>query len=130
MDHDRLFKELLTGFFSEFLELFFPETAAALDRSSIVFFDKEIFSDLPVQRREADLVVRAKFREQPSFFLIHVEHQAQAQPDFPRRMFAYFARLHEKHSLPVYPIALFSYEKPRRPEPEEYTVQIEPARLA
>jgi hypothetical protein len=26
MDHDRLFKELLTTFFVEFLELFFPET--------------------------------------------------------------------------------------------------------
>jgi hypothetical protein len=124
MDHDRLFKELLTAFFSEFLELFFPETAAALDRSSIEFLDKEVFSDLPIQRREADLVVCAKFRQQPSFFLIHVEHQAKAQAEFPRRMFAYFARLHEKFSLPVYPIALFSYEKPRRPEPQEYRLTI------
>ena len=122
MDHDRLFKELLTAFFPEFLELFFPETAAALDRSSIVFLDKEMFSDL--QRREADLVVRAKFREQPSFFLIHVEHQAQAQSHFPRRLLSYFARLHEKHEVPVYPIALFSYEKPRRPEPGEYRLAV------
>jgi len=37
-------------------------------------------------------------------------------------MFAYFARLHEKYSLPVYPIALFSYDKPVRPEPQEYRV--------
>ena len=103
--------------------MFFPATAAALDRGSIVFLDKEMFGDLPVERCEADLVVRANFREQPSFFLIHVEHQAQADPfDFPRRMFGYFARLHEQHSLPVYPIAPFSYAKPRRPEPGEYRV--------
>jgi len=32
------------------------------------------------------------------------------------------ARLHEKYGLPVYPIALFSYDKPARPEPREYRV--------
>jgi hypothetical protein len=32
MDHDRLFKELLTTFFVEFIELFFPELAEGLDR--------------------------------------------------------------------------------------------------
>ena len=114
MDHDRLFKELLRVFFPEFLELFFPETAGALDRASLVFLDKEIFPDLTTgERREADLA-------EPSYFLIHLEHQARAEADFPRRMFAYFARLHEKYGLPVYPIVLFSHEKPRRPEPEEY----------
>ncbi len=30
-DHDRLFKELLTTFFREFMEAFFPETARELD---------------------------------------------------------------------------------------------------
>ena len=29
MDHDRLFKELLTTFFVEFLDLFLPDIAAA-----------------------------------------------------------------------------------------------------
>jgi len=121
MDHDRLFKELLRVFFPEFLELFFPETAAALDRTTLVFLDKEIFPDLTTgERREADLIVRAEYRAERSYFLIHLEHQARAEADFPRRMFAYFARLHEKYGLPVYPIVLFSHEKPRRPEPEEY----------
>jgi hypothetical protein len=36
MDHDRLYKELLTAFFVEFLELFFPALAADLDRDSIL----------------------------------------------------------------------------------------------
>jgi len=32
IDHDRLFKELLETFFVEFMELFFPEAAPAIDR--------------------------------------------------------------------------------------------------
>ena len=37
-------------------------------------------------------------------------------------MFTYFARLHEKYRLPVYPVALFSYDQPQREEPDEYRV--------
>ena len=124
MDHDRLFKELLTAFFCEFLELFFPELVQYLGRDSVEFLDKEIFTDVTEgERHEVDLVVKARFRGQPSFLVIHVEHQAQAQGDFPRRMFCYFARLHQKHGLPVYPIALFSYAQPQRAEPVEYRVE-------
>jgi hypothetical protein len=109
MDHDRLFKELLTTFFVEFLDLFFPELTAYLDIGSITFLDKEVFTDVTQgERHEADLVVRAMFREQPLFFLIHVEAQARPEAGFPRRMFGYFAHLHEKYDLPVYPIAVFS----------------------
>jgi hypothetical protein len=34
MDHDRLFKELLTAFFADFLDLFVPELSASLDRTT------------------------------------------------------------------------------------------------
>jgi len=124
MDHDRLFKELLTTFFVEFLELFVPESVQYLDRDSVEFLDKEIFTDVTEgKRHEVDLVVRARFRDQSSFFLIHVETQAQPQAEFAQRMFTYFARLHEKHRLAVYPVALFSYDQPQRAEPDEYRVE-------
>lgn len=113
IDHDRLFKELLSTFFAEFLDLFFPELSADLVRDSLLFLDKEVFTDVTSgERHEADLVVQARLRHQPSFFLVHVEHQVQSQADFGRRMFRYFARLHEKYALPVYPIVLFSYATP------------------
>lgn len=32
IDHDRLFKELLTTFLLEFIELFLPELAASLEK--------------------------------------------------------------------------------------------------
>lgn len=124
MDHDRLFKELLTTFFFEFLDLFFPDLIQYLDRDSIEFLDKEVFTDVTEgERREVDLVVKVSFRHQPSFFLIHVESQAQPQAEFARRMFSYFARLHDKHRLAVYPIALFSYDQPLQAEPDEYRVE-------
>ena len=124
IDHDRLFKELLTTFFVDFIELFLPDVAAYLERDSVQFLDKEVFTDVTAgERYEADLLVQAKFQEQDSFFLIHLEHQAQNQVQFGKRMFRYFARLSEKYDLPVYPITLFSYNTPRRPEPNSYQVE-------
>ncbi len=123
IDHDRLFKELISTFFVEFLELFFPEVLAYLDRDSITFLDKEIFTDITFgDRYEADLIVKAKFRSQESFFLIHVENQAQQQTNFGKRMFRYFSRLYEKFDLPIYPIAIFSYKYPKTIEANCYQV--------
>src|ERR1700710_535544 len=112
MDHDRLFKELLTTFFIEFIELFMPEVAAYIERDSIEFLDKEIFTDIAAgERHEVDLLVKVRFRGAgEGYFLIHVESQASPRAGFARRMFHYFARLDADHDLPVFPIALFSFD--------------------
>ena len=123
IDHDKLFKELLTTFFYEFLELFLPEVAAYVDRDSIEFLDKEVFTDIAAsEKHEADIVAKVKFRDQDAFFLLHCENQSEARGGFNKRMFRYFARFEEKYDLPVYPIALFSYDEPQRPEPNQYEV--------
>ena len=123
MDHDSAFKDLLTTFFVEFVELFLPDVAAYLDTTSIEFIDKEVITDVRArEKRAVDLLVKAKFRGQDTFFLIHVENQASAKAGFPKRMFRYFARLHTKYDLPVYPVVIFSYDKPYRPEPRQYKV--------
>ena len=44
IDHDRLFKELFSTFFVEFLELFFPQVAEYVAYGSLEFLDKEIFT--------------------------------------------------------------------------------------
>jgi hypothetical protein len=62
IDHDRLFKELLSTFFVEFLELFFPEVIAYLEQDSLEFLDKELFTDVTAgEQYEADLVVKAQY---------------------------------------------------------------------
>jgi predicted transposase YdaD len=124
MDHDHLFKELLTNFFREFVELFLPDVAAYMEPGPVQFLDKEVFTDLAsADRHEVDLLARVRFRDRgDAFFLIHLENQSTADSDFAERMFRYFARLHEKHRLPVFPVALLSYDKPRRKEPDRYQV--------
>jgi Putative transposase, YhgA-like len=121
IDHDRLFKELLSTFFIEFIELFFPEVITYLEPNSITFLDKEVFTDVTAgERYEADLLVQAKFQEQSSYFLIHVENQSYNQADFNKRMFRYFARLHEKYDLPIYPVVVFSYAQPQKTAESNY----------
>jgi hypothetical protein len=88
VDHDRLFKELLTTFFFEFLDLFFPELAAQIDSESIEFLSQELFPDLlDGAEYRADILVKSRFRGQDACFLIHVEHQSDAPATFPRRFF-------------------------------------------
>ena len=53
---------------------------------------------------------------------IHVENQSTPETDFPERMFGYFALLTRKYHLPVYPVVIFSYDTPLRPEPNRYIV--------
>jgi predicted transposase/invertase (TIGR01784 family) len=119
-NHDRMFKELLTTFFSDFVETFLPDVTAYLDLDSVVFLDKQIFTNVTNgEQHEVDLVVQGRFKGQDSFFLVHVEQQAQPQAEFGRRMFRYFARLHEKHGLPVYPVVVFSHDQ-RKLEADRY----------
>lgn len=123
IDHDALFKQLLEEFFVEFLDLFVPDALQLLDVSAITFLDKEVFRDLlDPDRREADLVVQARARDQPTTFIIHLEHQAQEDKVLHQRMFRYFARFHDRYDAPVYPIALCSYRTPQQPAPDRYAV--------
>ena len=124
MDHDRLFKELISNFFGEFVELFLPDVSAYLDKDAdFIPIDKEVFTDISLgDKHEVDLLMKVKFREQEAFFLIHIENQSTVQSDFPKRMFRYFARLTEKYGLPVYPVVIFSHDAPVRQEPNRYEV--------
>ena len=78
-DHDRLFKELITNFFLEFIELFLPEVRAYIEDSSVEFLDKEIFNDVTSgERHEADLVAKLRFKAQEASFLVHCREPESA----------------------------------------------------
>lgn len=69
INHDQLFKELLTTFFIEFIELFFPEVLEYLDVNSITFVDKEIFTDVTKGKKKIlDVVALTKFQGQDYSF--------------------------------------------------------------
>jgi predicted transposase/invertase (TIGR01784 family) len=93
IDHDRLFKELISTFFIEFIELFFPAILTYIEPNSLTFLDKEFFTDVTEgERHETDLIAQVKWKGKPSFFLIHIEAQSEARKGFERRMFNYFSR--------------------------------------
>ncbi len=123
VDHDHLFKELLTTFFVEFLELFFPKLAARLDRESIQFLPQEVFTDLiegDVYR--TDLLAQARFQGEDAYFLIHLENQSTAPPSFPERFFRYFAGIYLRRRVPIYPIVIYSHDAPKRAQPKSYRI--------
>ena len=126
VDHDRLFKQLLTVFFADFVDLFLPHVAAELDRAAAVqFLDKEVFTDVAGgDRHEVDLLAKVRLRGGDACVLVHVENQSSPQADFPRRIFQYYARIDAAHRLPVYPVAVFSYDRPVAPAPHVHAVDL------
>jgi len=106
--HDQLFKQLLQAFFTDFLSLFDPEVATALDLSTVSFRDTEAFTDIPQgERRLADLVAQvATVDGVDELILVHVEIQREREAQFPQRMWQYYSLLRQRENLPVIPIAL------------------------
>ncbi len=132
IDHDQLFKQLLTVFFLEFLELFTPGFFAAIDPQSIEFLPLEYLTDIKIGERKAmDVIIRVNLLGRPNApassrvsVVVNCEHQSTTQADFDRRMFFYFTQLHRKYLQPVYPIALFSFDNPLRAEQNSYHVRV------
>ncbi|MBW4479989.1 MAG: Rpn family recombination-promoting nuclease/putative transposase [Tolypothrix brevis GSE-NOS-MK-07-07A] len=123
IDHDRLFKELISTFFVEFLDLFLPQVASQIDRDSIQFLPQDVFTDVTSgEKKEIDLLAQVRYQQQDTCFLIHVENQSYTETAFAKRMFKYFARLHEKYDLAIYPVVIFSFDEPKRAEPQNYRV--------
>lgn len=123
-DHDRLFKELLSTFFIEFLELFLPEITEQIDPNSIRFLQQEYFADLTSgEEKIIDLLVEVQQLGATAAFLIHLEAQSFSEANFARRMFFYFSILHQRYLQGIYPIVVFSFDKPDRQESNRYTVK-------
>ncbi|MDZ8263546.1 hypothetical protein [Nostoc sp. ChiQUE01b] len=84
---------------------------------------REVFTDVTSgEKKEIDLLAQVRYQQQETYFLIHVENQSYTKSEFAKRMFKYFARLHEKYDLPIYPVVIFSFDEPKRAEPQNYRV--------
>ena len=118
MNHDALFKMLLKrpAILRGFFEAFLPEVARFIDFSVLEFVDKERFT-IDGRKRTGDLLVKTRFRGDAAGFLIHLEHQAQPDPDLARRMLEYFMLDWRDFDIPVYPIAVLSHSEPLQISP-------------
>jgi len=114
IEHDRLFKSILTHFFSEFTELFLPDIAQYIDSAAPHPVDKELFARGGKGLSVADVVMKARFKAEHSSFLVHVEAQAKRQSHFGLRLLKYYVLLRERYRLPVYPVAIFSFDQPQK----------------
>ena len=70
------------------------------------------------------MVVKARFQDEESYFLINVEPFADDRGEFGRRMFRYFARLWEKYNLPVYPILVLSFKYPLKRQSSNFQISL------
>ena len=124
IDHDQNFKELISTFFLEFLELFLPEMASTIDPDSIKFLPQEYFADLVGgDEKIIDLLVEVKRAGQGTTFLFHIEAQSYSETRLNRRMFYYLARLHQNYVKDIYPIVIFSFDQPYRAEEDTFKIE-------
>jgi len=120
IDHDRLYKTLLRTFFKEFIELFFPELAHAIDFRFVKFLSEEVVVDIQGSKsRRLDLLIETKLKGEEAVILVHLEPQAYPDPEFAGRMFIYTSRLYEIYRKRIVPIAVFS-SKRKKTEPEQF----------
>jgi len=63
-----------------------------------------ISESLPADERRADFIAKIVGCEES---LIHIEFQTRYDPRMPVRMLTYYARILDKHGLPVYPIVVY-----------------------
>lgn len=123
--HDELFKELLSTFLEEFVQLFLPEIAAQIEPGSLELQDKELYPWLKWERgRRADLLVKARIRGREAFLLILIEHESGSRSAFPRRFFGYVARFLENTGLDVLPIVVYSYARPLCPGRNSFKLDV------
>ena len=113
ISHDQLMKLALQARFADFVRLFDPTTAAALDLDTgVIFRDTETFTDVPQgDLLKPDIVAEVRTREgDPGIVIVHVEIQRERKPgDFARRMWRYYIALLQREDKPVFPIALLFY---------------------
>ncbi|WP_391204696.1 Rpn family recombination-promoting nuclease/putative transposase [Psychrobacillus sp. L4] len=120
--HDQLFKTLITNFFEEFLEAFFPDVHQFVDFTSVKQLSEEVYTDLiDGETRRLDIVMETKMRGVETAIIVHIEPQSSYQPYFNERMFRYYSLLYNKLRKPIMPIAVFSYDENRNTK-EEFTL--------
>jgi hypothetical protein len=123
IDHDSLFKKLIQNFFLDFIELFFPDISNVLDKESITFLPQEILTNVRKgEKKIIDVLVQAKYKNQTTLFIIHIEHQSYIEKDFGERMFLYFADLFKIYGIPILPIVIFSHDSPLTVQPSSFNI--------
>jgi len=114
---DLAWKEALTAWLPEFLELFLPQAHAAIDWSRAPeFLESELRRlgrGLKGQGKRADLVAKVFLRSgSPTILVIHIEVQAQKDGSIALRMRLYYNRLFDRYQCPILSILVLGDSSP------------------
>jgi len=116
-DYDSPWKDILETYFQSALELCFPQIARQINwGKGVQLLSKEfqkIVRRSELGRRSVDVLVQVWSRQgREQWVLLHVEVQAQRDPEFPRRMFDYYSRICQRYNRPVASLAILADEHP------------------
>ena len=114
VDQDGLWKKVIGELFEEFLQFFIPELYQEVDfETEPEFLDKELYQEVIDEkkgRRYADRLVKVHLKSgQEKWILIHVEIQGSREDEFPKRMFQYFYRIHDRHREEIVAVAVHTF---------------------
>jgi len=112
-DFDSPWKDILEGYFPDFMAFFFPTAAAEIDWSrGFELLDKElaqVVRDAELGRRYADKLIKVYLVDgREEWLLVHIEVQGQRDPDFPERMFVYAYRLYDRYRREIVSLAVLA----------------------
>ncbi len=124
-EFDSPWKEALELFFEPLLRLFFPDLHAAIDWSkgyeSLDAELQQIVREAELGPALADKLFRVTLLNgEDVWLLIHVEVQAQPDPDFERRMFIYYYRIFDRYNRDVVGLAILADDAANW-RPDEYS---------
>lgn len=117
--HDDLIKDLLSQarLLPEFFRAFVPEVLGFADFSAAEYLDKEHPRSGKRPRRSGDLLVKVKWQDRDTAFLIHIESQNRPETHALARIGEYALRDAIRYHMPVMPVLLLTYPKPETRQP-------------
>ena len=132
-DFDSPWKEILTDYFPQAIQFFFPATAALIDwNRPHEFLNQEfqqIARDAEQGKRYADQLVKVwQLNGEEIWLLIHVEIQAQKEYGFSQRMFTYNFRIFDRFGKPAISLAILC-DNNRNWRPHNYSYNYPQTRL-
>ncbi len=104
---DSPWKSLIEQYLEEFIAFFFPNIHQLIDwTKDYEFLDQEfqqIVRDSELGKRLADKLVKVwKQNGKETILYIHIEVQAQSEPNFAKRMFVYHYRIFDRFNQLAY----------------------------
>ncbi len=116
-DYDSPWKEMLDGYFPDFMALFFPDAYQDIDWSrgyeSLDTELQQIVRDAELGRRLADKLMKVWRRNgAEQVVMIHVEVQGDRKTEFLQRMYIYHYRFFDRYGGSVVSIAVLADDDP------------------